>query len=118
MEQLIRDGNLYVAQPPLYKMHAGKMQEYVYSEAHKERALKRYNGKRNITIQRYKGLGEMNPDQLWETTMNPSTRTLLQVAVDDTALADEVFTRLMGEEVAPRREFIQTHAKSVRNLDV
>ena len=118
LDQLIKDGHLYIAQPPLYKIQVGKQQEYIFNEASKERVLKRYDGKRNVTIQRYKGLGEMNPDQLWETTMNPSTRTLLQVMVEDAALADEVFTRLMGEEVSPRRDFIQTHAKSVRNLDI
>lgn len=118
MHQLIDTGFLYVAQPPLYKIQAGKQQHYVYTESQKESLLSRLNNKRGLTLKRYKGLGEMDPDQLWDTTMNPKTRTLLQVGVEDVAEADSLFTCLMGEEVAPRREFIEAHAQLVKNLDV
>jgi len=117
MEPLISNGHLYIAQPPLYLITAGKEKLYAYSEAEKEGILKDRKGK-NVSIQRYKGLGEMNPDQLWETTMNPENRILLQVSIDDAAAADRTFDMLMGSSVPPRTRFIQTHAKSVRNLDV
>ncbi|MEK7216616.1 MAG: toprim domain-containing protein, partial [Chloroflexota bacterium] len=118
MPELIQDGYLYIAQPPLYKIQSGKDQTWVYSEKEKDQTLLALKEKKNVDLQRYKGLGEMNPVQLWDTTMNPATRTLLQVNVEDAALADEIFTQLMGEEVAPRKQFIQAHAAQVRNLDV
>jgi DNA gyrase subunit B len=117
MEPLIENGHLFIAQPPLYRVEVGKGHQYVYSEEEKEKALKKHRGEK-VTLQRYKGLGEMNPEQLWDTTLNPEGRTLLQVTVEDAAAADRVFDMLMGESVPPRRRFIQTHAKSVRNLDV
>ena len=117
MPQLIEEGHLYIAQPPLYLIQAGKKRYYAYSEEEKDRVLKQLkDGK--VTIQRYKGLGEMNPEQLWETTMSPENRILLQVTINDAAEADRTFGMLMGDEVPPRRRFIQTHAKAVRNLDV
>jgi DNA gyrase subunit B len=117
MEPLIENGHLFIAQPPLYRIKTRHGGQYVYSEAEKEQALKRYKDG-PVALQRYKGLGEMNPEQLWETTMNPVKRTLLQVTVEDAAAADKTFDMLMGSSVPPRKRFIQTHAKSVRNLDV
>ncbi|MFM8877027.1 MAG: DNA topoisomerase (ATP-hydrolyzing) subunit B [Anaerolineae bacterium] len=116
MPQLIEDGHLYIAQPPLYRIAHKNNVKYVYSDKEKDKALKELGEKANL--QRYKGLGEMNPDQLWDTTMNPSNRTLLLVTVDDAAEADRTFDMLMGDAVDPRKKCIQTHAKSVRNLDV
>ncbi len=124
MKPLIEEGYLYIAQPPLYRVQAGKEANYVFSEAEKDSLLKKLDGKRNIQLQRYKGLGEMNPDQLWETTMDPATRTLLQVTIEDVLdaeegmSADETFTILMGEEVAPRKNFINSYARTVVELDV
>ena len=118
MLALIDEGYLYIAQPPLFRVQAGKQIEYAFSEDYKDELLKSMDGKRNIQVQRYKGLGEMNPDQLWETTMNPETRTMLQVEVDDAVEAENIFTTLMGDVVAPRKSFIQAHARSVRELDV
>ncbi|NLF02348.1 MAG: DNA topoisomerase (ATP-hydrolyzing) subunit B [Anaerolineales bacterium] len=117
MQPLIEAGHLFLALPPLYRVSFGKDGQYVYTEAEMQEVLKGA-GDRKYTIQRYKGLGEMNPEQLWETTMNPEKRTLLQVMVDDTTAADQTFDMLMGSSVPPRRRFIQTHAKEVRNLDV
>jgi DNA gyrase subunit B len=117
MLPLIEEGHLFIAQPPLYRVAAGKKVHYVYTEAEKDAMLKEMKGQR-VTLQRYKGLGEMNPEQLWETTMNPEKRTLLQVTIEDAAVADRTFDMLMGSSVPPRRRFIQTHAKEVRNLDV
>ncbi len=117
MAPIIEDGHLFIAQPPLYRIESKKKHYYVYSEAEKEELLAKLKGD-NVTLQRYKGLGEMNPDQLWDTTMDPETRTLLQVTIEDAAAADRTFDMLMGSSVPPRKRFIQTHAKSVRNLDV
>lgn len=114
---LIDNGYLYVAQPPLYKIKKGKQVEYGYTEIDKEKILKSF-GKDSIDIQRYKGLGEMNPSELWETTMDPTNRVMKQVTVEDAKEADKIFDILMGDEVAPRKKFIQTHAEKVRNLDV
>ena len=118
MNELIANGHLYIAQPPLYKITAGKAEHYAYSEGEREGVLVQLDGKKNINIQRYKGLGEMNATQLWETTLDPDKRTLLQVSQDDAAAADEVFSVLMGDVVEPRKNFIQAHALEVKNLDI
>ena len=117
-KSIIDNGYLYLAQPPLYKIQQGKDFKYVYFENEKEEILKEFKSDAKISIQRYKGLGEMNPDQLWETTMNPEQRILLRVKIDDAIEADRTFDILMGKEVTPRKKFIQTAAKSVKNLDV
>ncbi len=116
MPELIVKGYVYIAQPPLFKVQQGKTVEYAYEEKELEIILARLNGK--PVIQRYKGLGEMNPEQLWDTTMDPATRTLLQVNLEDAMEADMVFSMLMGEDVSTRREFIQNNAEYVRNLDI
>ena len=119
MQTLVESGHLYIAQPPLYLISYKKEKKYAYVEDEKTKILKEWGAKEDkATIQRYKGLGEMNPEQLWETTMNPENRTLLQVTVDDAAEADRTFDMLMGDLVPPRKRFIQTHAKMVRNLDI
>ena len=110
-------GHIYIAQPPLYKIQAGKTVKYAYSDEQRDAAVKEI-GKTSVTIQRYKGLGEMNPEQLWETTMNPENRTLLQVTVEDASEANKTLDILMGEEVEPRKKFIQTHAKVAKNIDI
>lgn len=117
MEPLIENGHLFIAQPPLYRIQAGRERHYVYTEEERERLFKRLKSQK-VSLQRYKGLGEMNPEQLWETTMNPEKRTLMQVTIEDAAAADRTFDMLMGSSVPPRKRFIQTHAKRVRNLDV
>ena len=133
MKDLITAGKVYIAQPPLYKIKKGKEEFYAYDDKERNEILKRLkvnikgNGKdkdetpdsiKGVTIARYKGLGEMNPEQLWDTTMNPETRTILQVTIDSAATADKIFETLMGDDVEPRREFIQKNAKYVKNLDV
>jgi len=119
MQPLIDKGHLFIAQPPLYLITHGRDKDYVYTEEEREKLVKKIlsDGGR-YSLQRYKGLGEMNPDQLWDTTMNPDNRTLLRVNIEDAAEADRTFDMLMGSKVPPRRRFIQTHAKEVRNLDV
>ncbi|MEJ8555364.1 DNA topoisomerase (ATP-hydrolyzing) subunit B [Tepidibacter sp. Z1-5] len=117
MRPLLDNGYVYIAQPPLYKIKKGKTEVYAYSDKEMNSILDEI-GRKGITIQRYKGLGEMNAEQLWDTTMNPDTRTLLQVSIQDASMADEVFSTLMGDKVEPRRNFIQENAKYVDNLDV
>ena len=118
MQALIDAGYLYIAQPPLYRIQAGRNVQYAYNDEQKDEMVAKLNGQRNIHLQRYKGLGEMNPDQLWETTMDPESRQMLLVRIGDPVESDDVFTSLMGEVVAPRKSFIAAHARSVKNLDV
>jgi len=118
MRPLIDNGNLYIAQPPLYQIAHGKTVRYAYGEDERERILAEFGANRNPHIQRYKGLGEMNPEQLWSTTMNPAARVLLRVEIEDAVEAGVIFDMLMGADVPPRKKFIETHAKAARNLDI
>jgi DNA gyrase subunit B len=117
MPQVLENGFLFIAQPPLFRVSTGKVTHYAASESERDAIVKKLAA-RNVTVQRFKGLGEMNADQLWETTMNPETRTLLRAEVEDAAEADAIFTMLMGERVEPRKDFIKTEARKVQNLDV
>jgi len=117
MPQMIEAGYVYIAQPPLFGVAKDKQRYYAYSEEELRQLLNKV-GERGATVQQYKGLGEMNPEQLWDTTMNPQTRTLLKVEVEDAILADQIFSILMGDDVEPRRIFIEKNAKDVRFLDV
>ena len=114
---MLEKNHLYLAQPPLYKVKKKNHVFYVYDEEKLKLLLSKI-GEENVELQRYKGLGEMNPEQLWETTMNPDHRTVLQVSLEDAVEADRIFTILMGDEVESRRNFIEKHAKEVKNLDV
>ncbi len=117
MRELIEQGYIYIALPPLYRIKKGNTEYYAYSDEERDKILKKV-GNARVTIQRYKGLGEMNPDQLWKTTMDPESRTLLQITLEDAAEAEHIFTILMGDQVEPRRKFIEENAKYVKNLDV
>jgi DNA gyrase subunit B len=117
MRALIQAGYVYIAQPPLYRVTKGKKEYYVYNDQELEALLARL-GRKGVELQRYKGLGEMNPEQLWETTMNPEQRTMLRISEGEAAEADRIFSILMGDRVEPRRRFIEAHAREVRNLDI
>ncbi len=117
MPEMIENGYVYIAQPPLFRVSAGGKDYFAQTQEELEELTRRFDGKK-IAIQRYKGLGEMNAEQLWETTMNPEARSLVQVKIEDALLANELFSTLMGDDVEARRKFIQKHAKNVRFLDI
>jgi DNA gyrase subunit B len=117
MPALVENGHLFIAQPPLFRISTGKVTRYARDENERDQAIKDFKVK-NLSIQRFKGLGEMNAEQLWETTMNPQTRTLLRADIEDAAEADMIFSTLMGEKVEPRRDFIKARARQVQNLDI
>jgi DNA gyrase subunit B len=120
MKPLVANGNIYIAQPPLFKVFRGKEHRYAFSDEQRDQYIAELseNGRYKVEVQRYKGLGEMDSEQLWETTMNPETRTMLKVTLEDAEKADETFSILMGDKVVPRREFIEKNAKYISNLDI